>query len=82
MFNRGKVNLNYMKSAGFKSQYRNVMPVKNNGVLYYQAAVMVNGHQYRQLFKTEREAALSVDRTLISNGREPINILKRLAPKE
>lgn len=28
-------------------------------------------------YKTERDAALAVDRTLIAKGKEPINILKR-----
>jgi hypothetical protein len=31
------------------------------------------------IFKSEREAALSVDHYLIRHGKDPVNILKRIA---
>jgi hypothetical protein len=33
----------------------------------------------RDKFPTERDAAIAVDKLLISKGKEPINILKRKA---
>jgi len=60
-----------------KTQYKNVYLVKKNGMPYYQSSILINGKSFTQLHKTERDAALSIDRTLISQGREPVNILKR-----
>ncbi len=33
-----------------------------------------------KIYDTEREAAIAVDKFLISHGREPVNIFKRKSP--
>lgn len=35
---------------------------------------------YRSLHHTEKEAAIAVDKILIKNGYEPINVLKQKQP--
>jgi hypothetical protein len=60
-----------------KSKYKGVSLVKKNGIPYYQISSMIEGKRVSQIFKSEREAALSIDRGLISRGKEPVNILRR-----
>lgn len=35
----------------------------------------------RKRYKTERDAAIAVDKILISQGKEPINVLKKIVKK-
>lgn len=43
----------------------------------WMGRIMINGLKKKKLFYSEREAALFIDKTLISFGMNPINILKR-----
>ena len=57
-----------------KSIYKYVLQImKSNGKYAYQMSVC----GVCRVFDTEREAALKVDKVLIENGKEPVNILKR-----
>ena len=62
-----------------KSKYKYVYSSIRQGrklwsAQFYRQKTKLVGTTY---FKTEREAALAVDKHLISEGREPVNILKR-----
>jgi hypothetical protein len=57
-----------------KSQYRYVNCISKDGKEHWH--VQMNGVG-RDKFPTERDAAIAVDKLLISKGKEPINILKR-----
>jgi hypothetical protein len=54
--------------------YKHVSKTEVNDNIYWR--VMMTGVS-RIGYKTEREAALVVDKYLISKGKEPVNILKR-----
>ena len=58
-----------------KSKYKYVSKELKNGLIYYLRCKM-NGYGHCR-YKTEREAALSADKILISVGKEPVNILVR-----
>jgi len=75
---RGRFN-DY-KRTDAKSKYSNVYEFKNkiSGDLLYIANVRYNGEEVKNRFDTEREAALAVDKFLIRQGEEPVNILKRV----
>ena len=57
-----------------KSKYKNVGIVIVSDRTYYR--VEMTGVS-RDSFKTERAAAIAVDKILISKGKEPVNILVR-----
>ncbi len=58
-----------------KSIYKYVLQImKTDGTYAYQISVC----GVCMVFDTEREAALKVDKVLISKGKEPVNILKRV----
>jgi hypothetical protein len=63
---------------GFKSKYKYVVflrsTVKSEGLGYY--TINIRGVT-KKLYKTEREAAVAVDKYLIGKGKEPVNILVR-----
>lgn len=42
------------------------------------ASQTFTGYKWSKMFDTERDAALAVDRKLISLGKKPVNILKRV----
>lgn len=63
------------KSKKFKNVY--IRKCKKNKTFFYIARVIINGKLKLKSFKTERDAALFVDKALISFNKEPINILKR-----
>ena len=64
----------------YKSQYKHVAGRTNTtkGAIYWVVNI---GGVSRDSFKTEREAAIAVDKYLISKGKEPVNILKKVRPK-
>ena len=55
-----------------KYKYVNVEP--RNGKVFYRIGVP---NHSKKRYKTEREAAIAVDKILIGQGKEPINILVR-----
>lgn len=62
-----------------KTEYRNVYESKcrKNHTSLYRANISINGKLKQKSFDNIRDAALFVDKALISFGKEPINILKR-----
>lgn len=44
---------------------------------FWQARIQRKGKLYRAFFNDEKDAALAIDRFLISLGLSPINILKK-----
>jgi hypothetical protein len=56
------------------SQYKHVASIKPNDCRQWY--VNMKGVS-RSKFKTEREAAIAVDKLLIGRGKEPVNILTR-----
>ena len=58
------------KYIGISDKYKLVYVYETNGVKIYRS-------NHGQYYDNEREAALSVDKNLIEDGKEPINILKR-----
>ena len=58
-----------------KSKYKFVQIEHHNGITYYVRSAMCGCGQKR--YKSEREAALSADKILIEQGKEPVNILVR-----
>lgn len=63
------------KSAkAIKSKYKHVQIMDMNDKFYYVVNMQGVG---RNSFDSEREAAIAVDKILISKGKEPVNILKR-----
>ena len=66
------------------SKYKNVSHTSPSGSVarirggkWWNAEVYRGGSVMKQRFNTEREAALCVDKYLISIGEEPVNILAR-----
>jgi hypothetical protein len=70
------------KHHGKSDKYKNVYLETYNGHkndMFYNAYVYVKGKTRRKHgFKTERDAALWVDKQLIIHEKEPINILKKV----
>jgi hypothetical protein len=58
-----------------KYKYVQFVPARRPFKAMYQAAI--RGEFYK-CYHTEREAALAIDKHLISNGKPPVNILKSL----
>lgn len=56
------------KSKKYKYVYEHTM----DGKIYWRAKVL----PHSKICKTEREAALFVDKSLIQSGKKPVNILK------
>jgi len=56
-----------------KSKYLNVSGLKKGENIKWLVTGLKNG---KKGFKTEREAAIFYDKHLISQGKQPINILK------
>lgn len=57
------------------TKYKHVYTTKINGKQYFIGKV---GKYKKQGFKTDREAALWVDKRLIEAGKDPVNILKKV----
>jgi hypothetical protein len=58
------------------SKYKGVkIRIHKNGNKVYMISLYGSGSA---TYKTEREAALVVDKIYIKNGKEPVNILKRI----
>ena len=57
-----------------KSKYKYVIKELINGVVLWK--MTIKGYSQKR-YKTEREAAISVDKIMISKGKEPVNILVR-----
>ena len=49
---------------------------KLNDLNVWQGYVRINHVNKRKKFKTERDAAIWVDKTLMENGLQPVNIFK------
>lgn len=62
-----------------KSKYKYVIKEMKSGHTYFMRSKMF-GYGHKR-YKTEREAALSADRILIDNNKEPVNILIRQPKK-
>lgn len=43
----------------------------------WQAYYKNEGRNFTRYFKTDREAAIAIDKYFLSIGKEPVNILKR-----
>ena len=71
-----------MKASKYKNVYDNSMHRPNGHLTEYKwmakifASKTPSGKQFTKSYKTEIEAALAIDRKLISMGKEPVNILK------
>ena len=57
-----------------KTMYKYVYLISYNGVETYSVEMPM--YKYYKPFENLREAAIAVDKKLIENEREPINILK------
>lgn len=55
------------------SKYKYVNKEPKNGEIFYRIGVPKYS---KKRYKTEREAAIAVDKILIGQGKEPVNILK------
>ncbi len=61
-----------------KSIYKNVYICLYNGKqTRYMAQISLKGSKIQKLFDIEKEAAICVDKFLIKNGKEPVNILTK-----
>jgi hypothetical protein len=58
-----------------KTQYKYVYRVSYDGIETYRAEL--SKYHYCKCFADSRIAALNIDKTLLKNGNEPVNILKR-----
>ena len=63
------------------SKYKYVSNIEVDGDILWRGVFFKNGKGNGKSFKTEREAAIYVDKKLIENEKEPINILVRKTPK-
>ena len=61
-----------MKVIG-KSKYKYVSQIELSTGEWWRGAIYGNGKSFR----TEREAAIYIDKRLIEKGKEPVNILVR-----
>ena len=59
-----------------KSKYQGVSGVMTKGVVKWRVNIAGVG---RANLASERECAIAVDKIKISQGKEPVNILKRVA---
>lgn len=62
-----------------KSKYSNVYaptPRQIGRIREWRARIRINGVVYDGYYKTEKDAAIAIDKILIRNGKPPINILK------
>lgn len=67
-----------LKYIGINQEFKNVYEYSYpDGTLTYEANVQINKKATKKLFATAREAALEVDKILLKNGKDPVNILKR-----
>ncbi len=57
-----------------KSKYKHVIKELKNDLIRWK--INVKGYSQKR-YKTEREAAISVDKIMIKKGKEPVNILVR-----
>lgn len=68
------------KYIGKSKKYRNVYKyIGSNGNKVFEGRCL---RYKKQGFLNERECALWVDKQLLSKGKEPINILKRISNKK
>jgi hypothetical protein len=67
---------NQLKTIRGGSRYKHVQKrVDPNGVVRWFSKL---SYRSSKEYPSEREAAIAVDRTLISDGKDPVNILKRI----
>jgi len=62
-----------MKMIG-KSKYKYVSQIELSTGVWWRGAIFGSGKNFR----TEKEAAIYIDKKLIEKGKEPLNILKRM----
>lgn len=43
----------------------------------WQGCLKVHGRSWTKMCKTEKQAAIAVDKQLIEMGKEPVNVLKK-----
>lgn len=60
-----------------KSKYKYVTCIDVDGEILWRGVFFRNGHGNGKSFKTEREAAIYVDKKLIEQHKTPVNILVR-----
>lgn len=56
-----------------KSKYKYVSQIELSNGIWWRGAINGTGKSFR----TEKEAAIYIDKKLIEKGKEPVNILKR-----
>lgn len=62
---------------GFKSKYKYVVYLKQTyGSAFSGFTINIPGVT-KKIYKTEREAAIAVDKYFLSKGKEPVNIFVR-----
>ncbi len=62
-----------MKVIG-KSKYKYVSQIELSTGVWWRGSINGTGKSFR----TEKEAAIYIDKKLIKKGKEPVNILKRV----
>jgi len=64
------------KHLGKSDKFKYVYKVSNRtGQIEYSATITINRVRFNSRHKTERAAAIAVDRYLLENHKQPINIL-------
>ena len=70
-----KKRLTYL---GSNKQFKYVYEYREpNGSITYEGHIQINKKVTKCMFPTAREAAIYVDKILIQNGKDPVNVLKR-----
>lgn len=67
-----------LEYLGGSKKYKYVSRICMNGNELWRGTFFKNGKGNGKNFETEREAAIYVDKKLIENGKEPVNLLKRI----
>ena len=67
-----------IKTIGKSEKYKYVYIVHKDGKTWYSPKISIKGRKLNYFYVSEREAALAVDKFLIDNFKQPVNILKPL----
>lgn len=71
---------NPLNPKPMKSRYSNVYapnPRHYRKLNQWRGRIVIKGITYDGYYKTEKEAAIAIDKILINHGKEPVNILKK-----
>lgn len=74
------LNAKPFKPKPMKARYRNVYapnPRHYRKKDQWRGRIVINGVTYDGYYKTEKEAAIAIDKLLIKHGKSPVNILKK-----